>query len=119
MLNGYSEGLRGNETMQAFCQLATSGTQPTQDQGIELTTDEPGPYTEERPVSLDQLHETLLQHQDTQVGTVDTDKPVSKSNIPEQIDEQSRKFEQQDDVDTVDPQEEHIKIEEESEEPNM
>lgn len=114
VLSGYSSDLRGNETMEAYCQATVSGSQPTIEQAIDSMDSDPGPYVLERPVSVDRLQEVLSNNGNVPVDASETRNDPSQRSPSKQFDVQAKEyeFEQHESFDATDPQEEHEVVKE-------
>nr|MCH9698375.1 hypothetical protein [Gammaproteobacteria bacterium] len=77
VLNGYSDDPRGNQQTRSYCQASKSGQQQSKEQIVNADIDEPGPEVTERPVSMDQLHDALLEYENQQ------SKPMEQVQTPQ------------------------------------
>lgn len=118
VLSGYSTDPRGNGTTLAFCQPMTSGSQPTPELNNDPVANDPGPPVFERPVSINQLQETLLEHDSSTETDADPDADQPPPVNSEQFDEDTAEFEfeQHENFDKIDPENEHVVVPEQAEE---
>lgn len=120
VLSGYSADPRGNADTRSYCQTAFAGTSPSPDMDIDPVAEDPGPPVLERPVSVDRLRESLIESQDLAEADQIPMEPVSQDPVPgEAFDElaEEHQFEKHDLIDVQDPQDEHVIVENELEEP--
>jgi hypothetical protein len=113
VLSGYSADPRGNGSTLAYCQPQVSGSQPTPET-TDLVGDDSVPPVFERPVSIDQLQEILL---DDFSNTETNEEPNSDQINTEPFDEETAEFEfeKHETLDEIDPENEHEAVPEQTE----
>jgi len=121
VLSGYSADPRGNESMQAFCQPSVGGTEPTPEEVVEPTADDPGPYAPPRAVSVDLLRDILSQHGAGEVLSTEPALSDIEQRHAKAFDEASAEseYERHESSDVADPEQEHEVVDTEAEDVNM
>lgn len=110
VLNGYSNDPRGNQQTRSYCQASKSGKQQSKEQVINAEIDEPGPEVMERPVSMDQLHDAILEYEDQNSKPVEQLPPQTQTQAFNEEQAESE-FQQHETVDKTDPESEHRIVE--------
>lgn len=112
ILSGYSIGPRGNEKTLSYCQATVSGSKQSKEQLENLDPDTPGPDVIKRPVSMDQLHDTLLEFEDQNLPSLEEESISQKQAEPFDENKAETEFKEHEAIDKIDPDNEHIIIEE-------